>query len=62
MLFANDSNAFVINKDINQIKENSEKLFCKLEEWFAANKLTLNLDKTNFNIFHPPRKKMITRM
>ncbi len=62
MLFADDSNAFVINKDINQIKQNSEKLFSKLEECFAANKLTLNLDNNNFNIFHPPRKNKITRM
>ncbi len=33
-------------------------LFTELEEWFASNRLTINLDKTNFNIFHPPRKKM----
>ena len=56
--FADDSNAFMINKDINKLKRNSEKIFDKLEEWFAANKLTINVDKTNFNIFHPPRKKI----
>ncbi len=57
MLFADDSYAFMTNKDLNQLKLNSEKLFAKLEEWFAANKRTINVDKTNFNIFHPPRKK-----
>ncbi len=41
MLFADDSNAFIINKDIMQIKQNSEN---KLEEWLAANKLTLEIN------------------
>ncbi len=61
MLFTHDSNAFMINKDLNKLKLNSGKLFAKLEEWFAANKLTINVDKTNFIIFHSPRKK-ITRI
>ncbi|EDO29739.1 predicted protein, partial [Nematostella vectensis] len=27
-----------------------------VSSWFAANKLSLNIDKTNFIIFHPPQK------
>ncbi len=30
MLFADDSNAFMINKDLNKLKLNSENLFAKL--------------------------------
>ena len=29
----------------------AERLFIKLEEWCSANKLTINIDKTNCNIF-----------
>ncbi len=57
MLFADDSNAFIIHKNLHQLKQNAERLFIKLEEWFSANKLTINIDKTNYNIFHSPRKK-----
>ncbi len=34
-----------------------KNLLSKLCDWFAANKLTLNTDKTNHIVFHPPRKK-----
>ncbi len=47
MLFADDTNAFPMNKDLNQLKHDGEKLLSKLCDWFAANKLTLNIDKTN---------------
>ena len=30
----------------------------KISEWLIANKLTLNLSKSNFVIFHPPQKKI----
>ena len=58
MLFADDSNAFVVNKTLKELKHNAEILMLKLSAWFATNKLTLNLEKTNFSIFHPPRKKI----
>ncbi len=58
MLFADDSNAFIIHKNLHQLKQNAERLFIKLEEWFSSNKLTINIDKTNYNIFHSPRKKI----
>ncbi len=58
MLFADDSNAFVINKDLNILIRNSTTLFAKIKNWFSANKLTINIDKTNFSIFHSPRKKV----
>ena len=30
---------------------------CKLYDWLTSNKLTLNISKSNFIIFHPKRKK-----
>ena len=65
MLFTDDTNAFTVNNDLNQLKYDGEKLLLKLCDWFAANKLTLkiltlNIDKTNYSIFHPPRKKILS--
>ena len=30
----------------------------KVNEWLCANKLSLNIEKSNFVIFHPPQKKI----
>ncbi len=69
MLFADDTNAFTVNKDLNQLKYDGQKLLSTLFYWFAANKLhvtlkilTLNIDKTNYSIFFPPRKKKSIRI
>ena len=34
---------------------NSE--LAKLQDWFTANKLTINIKKSNFVVFHPSRMK-----
>ena len=34
----------------------------KVSEWLIANKLTLNVSKSNFVIFHPPQKKIHTNI
>ena len=51
VLFADDTNIFCSGKYINQLS----KLLCieldKLNIWFAVNKLSLNVSKTNFMIF-----------
>ena len=30
----------------------------KIKNWLDANSLSMNIDKTNFVIFHPPRIKI----
>ena len=32
--------------------------FKKVEKWVDANQLALNIDKTNYVIFHSPQKKI----
>ena len=54
MLFADDSNDFLVNKTLKDITQNAEALILKLYDC-----LTLNLDKTTFIIFHSPRKNII---
>ncbi len=38
MLFADDSNAFVVNKTLKELKHNAEILMLKLNAWFNSNK------------------------
>ena len=56
MLFVGYSDAFVIHKILKQLKELAEQLIC------MTNKLTLNLDKSNFSIFYPPRRKILMNL
>ena len=47
VMFADDTNLFYSNKDMNTafVKVNNE--LQKLNEWFISNKLLLNVKKTN---------------
>ena len=52
-MFADDTNLF--NSGIN-VDELFSDMNCELNEislWFKANKLSLNLTKTKFALFHP---------
>ncbi len=50
MLFPDDSNALITNKSLHDLKQKVERLCIKLEEGSSANKLTINIDKTDCNI------------
>ena len=54
-MFTDDTNLFCSNKEIKPffLKANSE--LGKISEWFRANKLSLNEDKTRFTLFHRPQ-------
>jgi hypothetical protein len=53
VLFADDTNIFYADDNIDILKSNMEIELQKLVTWFKTNKLTLNLEKTNFIIFGP---------
>ena len=58
ILFPDDTNLFMSHKDpvyLAASLNNSE--LNKLSAWFKANKLSLNLKKTNFMLFKPRQKK-----
>ena len=59
-LFADDTNVFIENNQIESLYNDAEQVLIYLDKWFRANKLTLNIDKTNFIIFTTPdrRKKL----
>ncbi len=45
-LFADDTNVFIVNDDPILLTENAQKTLLDLFEWFTANKLFLNKDKS----------------
>ena len=57
-LFADDSNLFCTNKSILDMKQVVNNNIVNINSWLNCNKLSLNIDKTNFVIFHPPQKKI----
>ena len=57
VLFADDTSLLYRHKDINILKQNAETGFTKVYNWLISNKLSLSWDKTNFMVYHSPRKK-----
>lgn len=52
ILFADDTNVFYSGKDIKEICDVISGELEKLNLWFQVNKLSLNINKTQFMIFH----------
>ncbi len=58
-LFADDTNVFImfiVSENPILLMQNAENILLALSEWFAANKLSLNKDKSCYNIFASPFK------
>ena len=51
ILFADDTNIFLVGDDLKEVCETMSFELDKLSRWFQANKLSLNVSKTNFRIF-----------
>ena len=56
ILFADDTNLFMSHKDPVYLAASRNSELNKLSTWFKANKLSLNLKKTNFMLFKPRHK------
>jgi len=54
--FADDTNLLFTDKDPLKLQRIVNKALAKLVEWLRANRLSLNVDKTEFIIFRPPRR------
>ena len=52
VLFADDTNSFLNGKDINKLIDTMQIELSKLNKWLLANKITLNVSKTHFMVFH----------
>ena len=58
-LFADDSNLFHIGKNLNTMCEIIDMEMVKILDWLRANRLSLNIDKTNFMVFRPRSKESV---
>ena len=52
VMFADGKNLFLTNKDINKLFDDMNVERRKMSIWFKANKLSLNLTKTKWTLFH----------
>ena len=60
--FADDTNLLYTDKDPHNLQKVMDKELKVLVEWLRANRLSLNVDKTEFIIFRPPRKSLNNRI
>ena len=51
LLFADDTNLFICDKDIKKLCDNNNRELCKVANWLAVNKLSLNVKKNTFRNF-----------
>ena len=61
-IFADDTNLFYSNSSLIEQEETINYNLTLVSNWLKANKLSLNIDKTNFIIFHPPQKAIKHRV
>ena len=57
VMLADDTNLFISDENIGQLFQQMNKELKSVSTWFKANKLSLNIDKTKWAIFHPISKK-----
>ena len=57
-LFADDTNLFIFGKNLTDVEKKANINLKCMEQWFLANKLSLNVNKTAYTIFYP-RKNAI---
>jgi hypothetical protein len=58
LLFADDTNVLASHTNLHELVTITNNELCKINEWFQINKLFLNIDKTNYIIFHSNRKTL----
>ena len=56
MVFADDTNLFTSHHCVYELQALVNKELTNLDVWFRVNKLSLNINKTNYIIFPPKRK------
>ena len=56
-LFADDANLFFEHKSIADLQAVINEELSKVATWLYANKLSLNVKKSNFVLFHPPQRR-----
>ena len=56
-LFAYDTNIFLQDQNLKSLELKFNEELDKVNQWLQSNRISLNIDKTNSVIFHPPQRK-----
>ena len=57
-LFADDTNIYFKSHDLTRLQKIMNRELKKVKKWLDANRLALNIDKTNFVVFYRPHIKI----
>ena len=57
IMFADNTNLFFNHNDIKHLFTVVNNELINIKDWFTANKLSLNMEKTKYSFFHKPSKK-----
>lgn len=57
-LFADDANLFYENKNVSVLETTVNAELNRVYDWLCANMLSLNIQKSNYVIFHPPQRNI----
>ena len=55
-IFADDTHLFYSNSYLAELESFVNHSLKMVSDWLIANKVSLNIDKTNFILFYPPQK------
>ena len=61
-LFADDTNLFLNSPNILNLETNLNVELEKVSQWLYANKLSLNIEKTSFVVFHSPQRRIAHKL
>ena len=56
-IFADDTNVFASARDLKSLEHLMNSELAKVKKWCDVNKLSINMDKTNFMIIKSARKR-----
>ena len=57
-LFADDTSIYFDSKDLITLQKVVNRELKKVKKWLDANRLSLNISKTNYVIFHSQSKRI----
>ena len=57
-LFADDTNLFYADTNLKSLEKTVSSELLKVSDWLNANKLTLNVKKSNYVILRPYQRKL----
>ena len=57
IMFADDSNLFISDSNIENLFDTMNEELRKVATWFKVSKLSLNISKTKYSLFHSTRKR-----